>query len=650
MSEIVTTETPDFTTKIPRDTSEVDLGQWFWVTTTDYRGEDSRWLGCVTKIGSNFCEVASPSSGNSYSSTRVHFDAFWDKMEFEPNAEAHIQSNIEHWRAQSSGLLEQIKTLTARLGVSPQTALADSRAHGGQNAIAVVTSQPDVKGYKAELELAKKETLPNLFKDMETANSELARWMSAPAMPLRAMIGPMKASIEKIDDAIFNISLYAGLTEDAVSCGWRNGEDETPAPAAFHEKLHIMQRRLYMDEESLLNYTAGGMKFDDIREFDDWIAKPENRDRILPFPRTMVAFRVRRYDRELEGGIGLLQAFINIQMRELDKVTVLYIRNGDQVWRIQTEMDYGAKLFPDADFDHAAEMMVEMFAGSVRGFMPKREYDVRKATHEEAVAKWRAEFAAWKEQNPGVHHMHAPSEPYTSLRYKDFEPYDPSSVYYDDASKVINKQIVAYNRVGLIVQGLFDRSPVLHPHAQVKTWTPEGFEQGLKLVYDGSGSALYDGEAPDFEAFRRKLNAQITDDSLLTGQDDYWSRSEAVKENKRINHTSRGRERHYTRYRPYGNPGPGLVSKPHAVRQRAGRAVFRWTVSTQSWRADNPTKAHVLEVPLTSLLNVSAYKPGDYKQFFADPRTRAEYIKWAPMMLAAEDYHVGVIHKPEINY
>ena len=35
------------------------------------------------------------------------------------------------------------------------------------------------------------------------------------------------------------------------------------------------------------------------------------------------------------------------------------------------------------------------------------------------------------------------------------------------------------------------------------------------------------------------------------------------------------------------------------------------------------------------------YKPGDFKIFFNDPRTRADYVKWAPFLLAAEDYHAG---------
>ena len=36
---------------------------------------------------------------------------------------------------------------------------------------------------------------------------------------------------------------------------------------------------------------------------------------------------------------------------------------------------------------------------------------------------------------------------------------------------------------------------------------------------------------------------------------------------------------------------------------------------------------------------MDAYTPGDYKQFYDDPRTRELYLKWAPLLLAAEDWH-----------
>ena len=44
-------------------------------------------------------------------------------------------------------------------------------------------------------------------------------------------------------------------------------------------------------------------------------------------------------------------------------------------------------------------------------------------------------------------------------------------------------------------------------------------------------------------------------------------------------------------------------------------------------------------VNVDTLFNVSAYKPGDFKQFYSDPRTRAEYLQWAPLLLTAENWH-----------
>jgi len=50
-----------------------------------------------------------------------------------------------------------------------------------------------------------------------------------------------------------------------------------------------------------------------------------------------------------------------------------------------------------------------------------------------------------------------------------------------------------------------------------------------------------------------------------------------------------------------------------------------------------------LTVPQNRLFNISAYQPGDFKQFYRDPRTRGDYLRWAHMLLTAEDYHAGLI-------
>jgi hypothetical protein len=49
----------------------------------------------------------------------------------------------------------------------------------------------------------------------------------------------------------------------------------------------------------------------------------------------------------------------------------------------------------------------------------------------------------------------------------------------------------------------------------------------------------------------------------------------------------------------------------------------------------------VIRVHGSKLFNVSGYKPGDYKQFYIDPRSREKYLKWAPLLLAAEEWHAG---------
>jgi len=105
------------------------------------------------------------------------------------------------------------------------------------------------------------------------------------------------------------------------------------------------------------------------------------------------------------------------------------------------------------------------------------------------------------------------------------------------------------------------------------------------------------------------------------------------------------RRYYYKRCWPDGNFGPGLVSLIVEWKPRVRIAVFKWTAEKDWWRGENArnTKPKSITVPAAELFNVTAYQPGDYKRFFADPRTRSNYLEWAPLMLAAEDYHAGKI-------
>lgn len=610
---------------------QVETGQWYWVKDTasyDYgnrkRGDTYEWFGCVMSIGSNYVELHSPHSKNGYNTTRVHFDQFEDKLRFEPNPQVVIEDKKGQYTQRIAELHGEVHELTARLGVVP-TKMVTEKLQEGTNALVAVSSQVDVSSYKLALIEAKQKTLPALFKAIEEAHVQLACWMGAPIMAMKAQIEPWKTSQNVLEDRIHTLELYAGLTEEAVQV--RDGD-----PASREEKLRVMQRRFYMDEECLVSYEAGGMDIRDITGFDEWLSRPENYQRILPFERCAVAFRVRREDKDRETNT-LLQAFINLALRDMDKTTFLYVRNGEQIWRVNCDFDFGDKIVPDSsEFDPSQPMMVKMFGSRVDKIIPLSAWEGMREKSQEVARK----HAEQKAADPGGNH-HYCYDPYSEWR--EYKPFNQSNVHYDEAVDEISKRIKAYNRVAVIIQGLFDRSMVLHPHNPVKVWQPDSFAASIELIYDAT--TLTHGDKPDFEAYRKRLNRRMTGKSVVVGQEDFWMRAEAEKENKRQESDYRLSHRsNYTRFKPYGNPGPGLVAQMTEWKPRSGKAVFRWERHRQRDRYLGPV-ACTITVPVSELFNVSAYKPGDFKQFFDDPRTRREYLKWAPLMLAAEDYHAG---------
>lgn len=622
---------------------EVAIGQWFWVKDE----EDGEWLGCIMGIGSNYVLLNSPHSQyQGYHYDRVHFAEFFEKLRFEPNPQSVIGQNIEHFRSLTDKLLAEVRSITGRLGVSPHISLPGS-VENDSRSLAVLSGQNNIKDYKDALVLAKEKQLPELFKAIKNSTEEMSRWMTAATLPLNASISEMEESISVINGRIFNVSIYAGLVEHIEKCC--DGE-----PAAFYERLHVMQRLNFCDEECLLNFKSEGMDFQQIREFDAWISEPENRDRILPFPRTLVAMRVRREQKERSWDGTLLSAFINFRLDQQDKLTFLYIRNGSQIYRLNCELEFDEFIFPEeSTFRPGEEMMVKMFGESVDKMITRADFDER--VKKEQLRKyqekqWKKEHpkktwdvkqnGSWDRANP-----YSNFSSYFDFRESDWNPFDESNVYFDEISKGIAEKIKKYNRIALLIQGIFDRSPILHPHGPIKSWDPEGFKAAITLVRDGENT-LYQGEKPDFEAYRAKCNESLSEDSVVTGQERYWMLKEAEKENKRVDRDWRIKQKfHHDFFKPYGNPGPGYISKMHRLRKRAGKAIFQWDRERQSCRSWNQHYGDpipvTLAVPIDQLFNVSAYHPGDYKQFFQDPRTRAEYLKWAPMLLAAEEYHAG---------
>lgn len=658
------TQPPPVQARVETD-STVEIGQWYWILPK--KGDGEEWFACAKKIGSNFVEFYAAEGGY----TRIHADKLFDRVRHEPNPEKVFSEQLAELKIELAGHMAKIQATMARLSLSKDTVASTSTA------LVAMSSQADPEKYELALRQAKDTELPKLFEEMRETHKSMEKIVQARLIPIEAKIEEMTGVVDHVKSRLFSLSLYAGFSERVKQV--RNG-----APAKADEVLRIMQRRLYMDEEALLAYEHGGMEFKHIKEFDRWIGKKKNFDRLLPFERCMVAFKVRRHvkdRREIEN------PFLKIALEDQDELTFIYIRNGQRLFRINTKLKFGPVLFPNRGEFSLTEnepLMVKDShgMGSWTGeddeleTMPRKSWELSKTQELERREKydawdeanprekWEAERleelkkewaqdpeAARRKQNRGVI-SGGHNGPYVygweweranpfkngGFAFEKWHPLDSSYVYFDECMGRMKKRVEYYNRIAYIVQGLFDRSEVFNPHVPVNLAHPAGV---IELIYDQE--TLFDGQKPDFQEYCRKLSESITIDSVFFGQEEVWEKNEALKENA----TMRRRET-LQRYRPPGNPGPGRLAKAAKIKKN-GEVVFVWYRQRQTplnrrlFTRQSERIRCSLSVPVDKLLNVSAYQPGDYLQFFRDPRTRAEYLKWAGLLLTAEEYHAGNI-------
>jgi hypothetical protein len=620
---------------------------------------DYRWLGCIVHVGTNYVEVEGYAGDEhgSHHCVRVHDEDFDKVCTPAENATTYIEGKVTEHNANAQALMKKVADLTRRLGVAPRAAIADGGS-GETQALAVRGSGSDqsIAEYKQALIKAKTDELPALFKAIERQNKISAGWMTAQLIPWKAKAAGLQPVIKAIENRIFSVELYAGLKEQVVQISDGNA-------AHVGEKIALMQRRCYMDEETLARYEAGGMDFREIEKFDAWLARPENRDRIMPRPRCIVAFRVRRYRKEEEEAFDLRDFIRLIYEHEANMQTFLYLRNGDKLYRLSTAIDFGAELFPDMDrLDSTQRFYIKAGTG-----WRDKEYVITEGLYRTWKAEDEAHEASVRKKGDRTYcactdeeiRKYGRKQSMLWCRYRSksdgYELYSPDSVYYDDATAYLKEEQDRHNRLVLVLQGLLDRSPVFHPHPPWKLWQPDGFMAGLELIYD-SARAITPGEAPDFEAYRERLNASIQVGSVTVGQDDAWQEREAARENARQARDWRIRNKsNYRHFRPDDNPGPGTLAKVAASSKQG--PTYRWTRKKKTGRktwVENPERPgwgwnrtvyddmpDSITVPVSRVLNVDAYTPGDYRIFFDDPRTRGDYIKWAPLLLIAEDYHAG---------
>jgi hypothetical protein len=142
---------------------------------------------------------------------------------------------------------------------------------------------------------------------------------------------------------IYVIETYMGIKEQIY-------ELQKGSTSSNDEPLSIYQAKLYMDEEVGI-WEDDGLDFNNIELFDEWLLKDKNYEKFLYREQSVCAFQIRRHDKKYDE-----EAFLNAIMNRENRKTYILIRNGENLYRIWSNVSFPEKFFPsNSDFEKVLE-------------------------------------------------------------------------------------------------------------------------------------------------------------------------------------------------------------------------------------------------------------------------------------------------------
>jgi hypothetical protein len=292
-------------------------------------------------------------------------------------------------------LMREIQDLNAQTSTTHRQ-LASFSPHienpGSETAL-IVQGEESSKALKTQVTNFRN-ALMKIQVSLEEKQEELESLLAEQSKALALRMKDMKGMVNRAEEVIWTVNLYLGKRETLLLL-----QDGKAAPA--EEKICIRQKALYMDEESALNPELGGIDFKQLTDFDKWVIIPKNLQQVLPEPKGVVALRIRKTAKEYTE-----DPWLNTELNKRNFETYFLMRNGEKIWRIQTELSVKDNLFP-----------------------------------------LRNEF----------------NEIFTQSSFGEKRVIFPGDSAYMDCMKQANEHNRHYMRILLFLQGLLDRTPVFQP-------------------------------------------------------------------------------------------------------------------------------------------------------------------------------------------
>lgn len=317
----------------------------------------------------------------------------------------------------------------------------------------IATSASGALSVKAQLaairaDAAKKQTA------LLAAQHELKAKMDAEIARANQIMEPLNAMIKRLEEGIWTVNLYLGRDEQMVTL--REG-----APAPADTPIAIRQQVLAMDEEVASRIEEEGMDANNLEDFDNWIlADATHLAQVLPEPKGVVVLIPRRQEKEYGN------SFYAARMKEANRQSYWLIRNGDNLYRMVTDLKVGDRLIPKSD------EFVRFFQTEV--------------------------------YNPVT-------------RCNETQQLEPGSKFWLQAEKQADARKRHFMRVALVLQGLLDRTTVFRPiTGGINLLSHEAYDDGrVKLIADAEHT-LHDGTEP-FYRWLARLNQQLRPGMRIVG-------------------------------------------------------------------------------------------------------------------------------------
>lgn len=266
------------------------------------------------------------------------------------------------------------------------------------------------------------------------------------------------------------------------------------APAS--DPYCLFQTRVYLDEELGLIANLIDLDFKDVPQIDAWLFASGRWKKLLPLPKCILVTRIRRDEKDYGPGAGIIGAFWNA----MNMAHLVWIRDGENVWRFGTDVKFEERIFPAAE--DASELVSRI---------------------QESI--WRRHYAPSKERdNPFPEQTEKKREPWESaqpvpvtwandVKFPTLEAWLDSDRYpaelnlsiHRRASDALRAHARASMPFALLLQGIIDLKGILNIPPGTDLFEPDTQARFIRLISDFSGGIA---DSRLIKQFERHVNGR----------------------------------------------------------------------------------------------------------------------------------------------